>query len=329
MTLEEIAKLAGVSKTTASYVINGKAKKYRISEKTQQKVMAVVDEHKFRPDHAASSLRAGSSRSFGLIIPDLENASYARLAKLLEQNSRQAGYQILIGCSDDDPKTEQALAEALVSRRIDALFVATSMPDANEYYQLLLQKGTPVIALDRPLDDEVFSCVVSEDFEAALQLTKSILSSDVKSVGLIGALPNLPVSRDRQLGLEAAIKNKGIDLKLAYGDHFSADEGRRLVQEWVAFDCLPDAIVCTSYTLLEGVLDVVLPDAELVQRIHIGTFGDNRLLDFIPLKVNTMAQRFEEIADSALALALNASAKRYEPGVEFIERALKVRAKRL
>jgi len=78
MTLDEIAKLAGVSKTTASYVINGKAKKYRISEKTQLKVMAVVDKHNYRPDHAASSLRAGSSRSFGLIIPDLENSSYAR-----------------------------------------------------------------------------------------------------------------------------------------------------------------------------------------------------------------------------------------------------------
>ena len=214
MTLEQIAKLAGVSKTTASYVINGKAKKYRISEKTQQKVMAVVDEYKFRPDHAASSLRAGSSRSFGLIIPDLENASYARLAKLLEQNSRQAGYQILIGCSDDDPETEQALAQALMSRRIDALFVATSMADANEYYQVLLQKGTPVIALDRPMDDEIFSCVVSEDFEAALQLTHSILDSNVKSVGLIGALPTLPISRDRQLGLEAAIKGLNIELML-------------------------------------------------------------------------------------------------------------------
>lgn len=72
MTLDEIAKLAGVSKTTASYVINGKAQKYRISEKTQRKVMAVVDEHNYRPDHAASSLRAGNSRSFGLIIQILK-----------------------------------------------------------------------------------------------------------------------------------------------------------------------------------------------------------------------------------------------------------------
>ncbi|MPW35828.1 catabolite repressor/activator [Vibrio sp. B1Z05] len=325
MTLEEIAKLAGVSKTTASYVINGKAKKYRISEKTQRKVMAVVDEHHFQPDHAASSLRAGNSRSFGLIIPDLENSSYAKLAKLLEQNSRKAGYQILIGCSDDNPVTERALAEALLSRRIDALFVATSMPQANEFYQALLNKGTPVIAIDRLLDDEVFSCVVSEDFEAALQLTQSIMHDEVTSLGIVGALPNLPVSRHRQSGVEAALKGSSVSISFAYGEHFSANEGRLLAQQWVDNDCVPDAIICTSYTLLEGVLDVVLPNPELVKRLKIATFGDNRLLDFIPIKVNAMAQRFEEIADSALALALNASAKRYEPGVELIERALKVR----
>ncbi len=134
MTLDEIAKLAGVSKTTASYVINGKAKKYRISEKTQQKVMKIVTTYNYKPDLAASSLRAGHSRSFGLIIPDLENSSYAKLSKLLEQNSRQAGYQILIGCSDDDQETEKSLASALVSRRIEALFVASCLPDASFSY---------------------------------------------------------------------------------------------------------------------------------------------------------------------------------------------------
>ncbi len=69
MTLDEIAKLAGVSKTTASYVVNGKAKQYRISEKTQKKVMDVVQSNNYRPNHVATSLRGGVSHSFGLIIP--------------------------------------------------------------------------------------------------------------------------------------------------------------------------------------------------------------------------------------------------------------------
>ncbi len=106
MTLDEIAKLAGVSKTTASYVINGLGAKIQNQWEDSAKVMAVVDEYNYRPDKVTpSSLRAGNSRSFGFWLFLTEASSYARLAKLIEQNSRKVGYQILIGCSDDDAET--------------------------------------------------------------------------------------------------------------------------------------------------------------------------------------------------------------------------------
>ena len=70
MKLDEIARLAGVSRTTASYVINGKAKQYRVSDKTVEKVMAVVREHNYHPNAVAAGLRAGRTRSIGLVIPD-------------------------------------------------------------------------------------------------------------------------------------------------------------------------------------------------------------------------------------------------------------------
>lgn len=66
--LDEIARLAGVSRTTASYVINGKAKQYRVSDKTVEKVMAVVREHNYHPNAVAAGLRAGRTRSIGLVI---------------------------------------------------------------------------------------------------------------------------------------------------------------------------------------------------------------------------------------------------------------------
>ena len=325
MTLDEVAKLAGVSKTTASYVINGKAQKYRISEKTQLKVMAVVDEHNYRPDHAASALRAGSSRSFGLIIPDLENTSYAKLAKLLEYNSRKAGYQILIGCSDDDPETEKNVAHALISRRIDALFVASCLPNGSEYYLTIQEKGTPIIAIDRSLDDEHFGCVISEDFDAAYELTKSVVNENVKSIGLIGALPELNISRERQLGFEAKAREKGLASITGYGEHFNSESGKAIFEQWIREETIPDAIITTSYILLEGILDVLIEKPELMTKIKLGTFGDNRLLDFLPIKVNSLPQQFELIADSALALGLNASAKRYQAGIELIPRKIVIR----
>ncbi|WP_100753898.1 catabolite repressor/activator [Vibrio salilacus] len=325
MTLDEIAKLAGVSKTTASYVINGKAQKYRISEKTQRKVMAVVNEYNYRPDLAASTLRVGQSRSFGLIIPDLENTSYARLAKLLEQNSRSAGYQILIACSDDEPETEKNVVQALVSRKVDALFVASVIPEASDYYLELQSRGTPVIALDRPLDDEHFSCVISEDFSGAYDLTLSVLSDTKMTVGLIGALPELNISRERELGFRSATSKYGVNTQIRYGEHFNRADGEKVFGQWCEQNTMPDAIVTTSYTLLEGVLDALVKKPELMQGLKLATFGDNRLLDFLPSKINSLPQQFELIADSAMELALNAAAKRYKPGIELIPRKIIVR----
>ncbi|AZL86299.1 catabolite repressor/activator [Aliivibrio salmonicida] len=325
MTLDQIAKLAGVSKTTASYVINGKAQKYRISEKTQLKVMAVVDEHNYRPDHAASALRAGRSRSFGLIIPDLENTSYAKLAKLLEFNSRKAGYQILIGCSDDDPETEMNVAHALISRRIDALFVASCLVDGSDYYLKIQERGTPIIAIDRSLDDEHFCCVISEDFDAAYELTQSVINENVKSIGLIGALPDLNISRQRHSGFDAKVTEKGLSSITGYGEHFNSESGKAIFEQWIKEDTVPDAIITTSYILLESILDVLIEKPELMGTVKLGTFGDNRLLDFLPIKINSLPQQFELIADSALALGLNASAKRYQAGIELIPRKIVIR----
>ena len=79
MKLDEIARLAGVSRTTASYVINGKAKQYRVSDKTVESD-GRGQEHNYHPNAVAAGLRAGRTRSIGTVIPDLENTSYTRIA---------------------------------------------------------------------------------------------------------------------------------------------------------------------------------------------------------------------------------------------------------
>ncbi|WP_407333044.1 catabolite repressor/activator [Enterovibrio sp. 27052020O] len=326
MKLDEIAKLAGVSRTTASYVINGKSAKYRISERTQKKVMAVVNEHNYRPDHAASALRAGTSRSFGLVIPDLENTSYAKIAKLLERDARQAGYQLIISCSDDNPTTEVQVANTLLSRKIDALIVASSLPADNDFYPAIQASGTPVIAIDRALNDEHFACVISEDLEGAFALTEKLLQENVKSIGLIGAVPELGVSKEREQGFLSAANKAGVATQVIHGDHFSQEEGKRLMLCWYENSLLPDAVVTTSYALFEGVLDAILVHPDMANHTKFATFGDNRMLDFIPMKVQSLPQQFELISEHALELALNAIAGRYQQGVEVVPRKPKWRS---
>ena len=324
MKLEEIAKLAGVSRTTASYVINNKSAQYRISEKTQKKVMAVVEKYNYQPNYAASSLRAGNSRTFGLVIPDLENYSYAKLAKLLERDARKAGFQLIIACSDDDPDTEMNVVTSLISRSIDVLLVASALPVANDFYSTIQSKGVPVVAIDRYLNDEFFPSVISEDLDGALELSQSLLEKDVNSIGLIGAVPQLGISKEREQGFKAALakQTNQPEVIYAYGENFSVEQGRYLAQQWIDQDCFPDAVLVTSYALFEGVLDCLLAYPKLLQKVALATFGDNRLLDFLPVKIQSLPQQFEIIAEKALQLALAAAKGNHTTCIEVIPRKL-------
>jgi LacI family fructose operon transcriptional repressor len=324
MKLKEVAKLAGVSCTTASYVINGKSEQYRISEKTREKVLAIVKKYNYKANYAASSLRAGNSRTFGLVIPDLENYSYAKLAKLLERDARKAGFQLIISCSDDQADTEMSVVTSLVSRSIDVLIVASVLTVESDFYRNIQAKGVPVVAIDRTLDDEIFMSVISEDLEGAFELSQSILNKTVHSIGLIGAMPQLSISKEREQGFKAALaeQESPLEVMFAYGEHFSAQQGRDLTQRWIDQGCFPDAILVTSYALFEGVLDCLLAHPALLQKVALATFGDNRLLDFLPVKIQSLPQQFELIAEKALKFSLSAAKGNYHPCIEVVPRRL-------
>lgn len=327
MKLSDIARLAGVSVTTASYVINGKAEQQRISNATVERVRAVVEAHDFRPNPQAAGLRSRHTRTLGFILPDLENPSYARIAKQLEQGARARGYQLLIASSDDDPISELQLLQLFRARRCDALFVASCLPASDDSYRELQKRGTPVIAIDREMDAEYFCSVVSDDHDASQQLTRSLLEIKPRHIALIGARPELSVSKARASGFEDALDDFKGSVIIEHGESFSRDCGLQIAGQMLdRLGYFPDALITTSYVLLQGVFDLLHERRLNPDQLHLGTFGDTQLLDFLPLPVNAMAQQHHLIAEKALALALSAVEKnQYEPGVHAIVRTFKQR----
>lgn len=326
MKLDEIAALAGVSRTTASYVINGKADQYRISQVTRDKVMAVVTAHNYQPDSRAASLRGGQTRTLGFILPDLENASYAKLAKRLEQGARVQGYQLLIVCSEDDPATEKELAEMLASRHVDALLVASCLPPEDPFYLGLQTRGIQVLAIDRAMATDKFVTVASENQKASFDLTASLLSPAITHIALITALPALTISRERKAGFEQAVASHSTACHLCEGAHFSRAEGYRLIKTLhQQLGQLPQALVATSYILMEGVLDYLLEQETDMSRLAMATFGDDRLLDFLPFGINSLPQQHDALASQALELALKAIGGEYQCGLHYVSRTLKRR----
>ncbi|ODC05202.1 DNA-binding transcriptional regulator FruR [Terasakiispira papahanaumokuakeensis] len=331
MKLVDIAKLAGVSRTTASYVINGQAEQRRISQATIDKVMAVVQQHQYQIDPQAAALRRGASRLLGLIVPDLENISYARLAKRLEHGARAQGYQLLIVSADDNPDSERALALALRAQRCEVLITASCLAVDDPFYVDLMNEGWPVVGIDRGLAAEVLASVVSDDQVAAEALTESILLGPdahlrCQHVVWLDALPDVSVTRARKAGYEAALQRVGLTPRCFSAEHYSREAGMRLADQVFQSQHQPiDALVTASFTLMEGVLDWMMQQSYWPNSLQLATFGDHPLLDLIAQPVNTALQDYDRIAQLTLDAVLAATQGHYQPGLQVVPRQIKQR----
>lgn len=307
MKLDELAKLAGVSRTTASYVVNGKAKQYRVSEKTIERVQALIKEYDFKPNPMAAGLRAGRTNTIGLIIPDFENISYAKIANCLETRYREQGYQLLMTCSNDNPENEMQCAKQLFTRQVDALIVSTSLPSDSDFYQ---ETEVPVIGFDRQINAKNVANIHADDAHDAKQLALDFLNRQTyERILFLGALPELAMSQEREQGFRQALADKNIavdSVDFVYADAFNKTESAATFKRFLAQNELPDAIFTTSLTLLQGVLTFfVNSHCDIPEKLVIATFGESEILGLLRNPVIASAQNYNAIVDSLLTLTLN------------------------
>lgn len=326
MKLEEIAFLAGVSKTTASYVINGKAKEYRVSDKTIAKVMAIVKKHNYYPNAVAAGLREGKTRSIGIIIPDLENSSYTRIASYLEQLVRKEGYQLLLSCSDDNPEIEKECVAHLKRRRVDAIILSSSFVSDSDYafYDNWQNSKIPLFALDRTLSTKKFRNIVGADKDDAQTLAQTFNHFVQGKAVYLGALPNLSVSQHRLEGFKAVSLNDCDSVEFLYANNYSRQDADTAFSKWLNDHELPNGIFTTSFSLLQGTIDAILRKfGHLPETLTIATFGDNELLDFLPCKMISLSQDHKEIVEVTIKLLLDYLHQQdYQSGTTVIPRKL-------
>ncbi|WP_235977583.1 catabolite repressor/activator [Spirabiliibacterium pneumoniae] len=321
MKLDEIAKLAGVSRTTASYVVNGKAKQYRVSDRTIEKVMAVVKAHNFKPNAVAAGLRAGRTNTIGLIVPDLENTSYAKIATRFERACRDNNMQLFISCSGDDPQQEKLCAKQLITRQIDALVVATALlPDDDFYHQFDL----PIIGFDREISAKQVHNILYDDAQDSAKLARALWQNHAPaSVLFFGAKPQLSISQAREQGFKQQFQQYQSAVDILYSAEFTKASAEQAFGHWLAQNQLPSALFVTSQTLLQGVFQTLLArHGQLPQQLIIATFGDPTLLELLPNPVISAVQPYHHLATHLMTACLQKINKTPTDILNVIEREI-------
>ncbi|WP_321575490.1 LacI family DNA-binding transcriptional regulator [Oerskovia douganii] len=248
-----MAEAAGVSLKTASRVLNDEPS---VSEATRLKVRAAADELGFRRNAVAADLaRGGVSRLVGFVTGDIANPFYSDLAAGIERELRKHGLQLITTSSDEDADQERELIDALIERRVAALFIAPTGTD-HSYLHPELATGVPVVFLDRPPGGIEADTVVLDNRAGAEEATRHLLAQGHRRIALAGDLSRLWTFRERHEGFVAALRDAGIEDPERYvreGLH-DAESARAAVEELLALDEPPTAILTANNKITQGAL---------------------------------------------------------------------------
>ncbi|USD68082.1 LacI family DNA-binding transcriptional regulator [Vibrio sp. SCSIO 43136] len=295
--LADIAQLAGVSKSTVSFVLNGHAQKHRIAPDTVEKVRRVVEEYQYAPSLYARALKSKRTLTYGLVIPDLTNMGFATIAHHLEKLCLQQGYQLLIASTEDDIDTEKNAVNNLISRQVDGLMVASCHLDAH-FYSTITQ-DTPTVFFDRQFAYDAATFVVTDTKQSVEQLVTKLVQGRQECV-YFGGQTELSPSKARLAGFQSALKNQGMSLETNRVSHgnYHPDSGYQQMKACVEeLGRLPEAIFTGSYSLLEGVMKYFVQHPELdKQQVKVATFDNYSILDCLEWKIDSVEQNCESIA---------------------------------
>jgi LacI family sucrose operon transcriptional repressor len=302
LTIDDIAQMAGVSRTTASMVLNGRAEQFRISAATQQRVLETAREHHFQPSHSARALRSGCSNTLGLVVPELTNFAHASLAQAMEPLCHQAGYQLLVVSSNDEPDQEAAGIEHLIARQVDGLIVVPCLPGVSTYIKWSAR--VPLSLVDRRLDSPSLPSVVTDAESAVTCMVLDALTKGADEAYYFGGQPHLSPSIDRLNGFRAALVQAGIDEQPGWvlERDYRCSSGYTLMQECHrSLGRYPRVLFTASLTLLEGALAYISDNRHFeIAPERIVTFDDHGLLDCLPLKIDSIQQDSQALASASL-----------------------------
>jgi LacI family transcriptional regulator len=205
VTRKDVARLAGVSTATISYVINNGPRP--VAPETRARVLRIIDELGYYPNELARSLRIKQTSTVGLVIPDLRNPFYADLARSLEQICFSRGYVVMVCNTNRETDKERRFAEVLRAKQVDGVVF---LPDADslEALDTLRLACIPMVVLEH--DVEGLHCIAIDDLTGGFIGTQHLIQLGHRRIGFIQQRPNHTTSQRRLEGYFAALQAAGL-----------------------------------------------------------------------------------------------------------------------
>jgi LacI family transcriptional regulator len=304
--MKDIARDLGVSIVTVSKVLRNGGD---ISEETRHRILTRMKEMNYRPNLAARALVTGRTSSIGLVVPDLVHPFFAVIATGISRVLRSRGYGLIISCSEEDPELERQEIEQLLTRRVDALIIASSQWTV-ESFRRIEEHKTRYVLVDRQFAGLPANFVGVDDEAMGMMATEHLISAGCRALGHIGG-PDVSTAVGRREGFRRALIRHGLPVSETHtitrgqGDHACDLSGYSVMQKLLQVDPRPDGVFCYNDPTAMGAMKAVLEAGlDVPNDVSVVGCGNVTYADFIRVPLTSVDQQSDQIGERAAKLAL-------------------------
>lgn len=309
--LKDIAARVKLSPTTVSMVLNDKD--IRVSEETKALIKTIARELDYRPNRMAVSLVTKRSMNIGLIVPDIENAFFAELAKHVGNYLKTKGYNLLLCNTNYDIKDDIRFIKMFRANAVDGVIGVFSDTDKTEYAEeisKLLSGDIAVVMMDKIVSGLKTPCVGTDNFYGGYIAAKYLVDNGHKKIAVVGG-PLDSVSGEKRLqGAKKALASAGLELgeDCLYMGDYQYDSGYRAGRDIAAKRHVSAVFACNdmmAYGVYKAAKEAGLT---IGKDISVVGFDDLLFSSMLDVPLTSVRQNVKEIAERASDILLNSIA---------------------
>lgn len=276
-----------------------------VGEETAARIRSYADSVNYRPDLVARSLAVKRTHAIGVIIPNLRHSFWHDVIIAIEQQVRPAGYTVVITHSDDDPDRERSEIDLLVSRRVDALLVASCARDCNvPMLEKVDAQGVPVVLFDRYPDRFTGAGVFTDDVGGARAVTRHLAELGGGRIAhLAGDLAYSP-ARDRLRGYREALQE--LDLEpIVIEAGFGEENGYRAMERLLESGSADAVFAVHDYSAIGAMNAALAHGLRIPEDIALAGYGATDCSRHVTVPLTTVVQPIERMGECIAAQALD------------------------
>lgn len=305
LSINDIAKALNVSKTTISFILNGRAQEKRISESLTNKVLEYVKANDFTPNQLAKSLSTGKTRTIGLMVEKISDYFFSQIAYHVEELANKRGYKIIYCSTENNTKKTRELIKLFTERQVDG-FIITPPVGIEKEIQSLLDRDIPVVLFDRYFENIETNWVTTSNYESSYSSVKHLIAKDYKNIALIELDSEQTQMRDRKKGYLTAMEESNLS-PVILNIPFTSDKEQTIskIKKLISGKKKIDAIFfATNYLAMAGIKAIQDIGLEIGKDIAVITFDDHEVFDIYNPPITAISQPIKEMSIQLINIIL-------------------------